>query len=186
MIVLEVGPASPLVAVGQVDEKPSRKGKKLRMRCGASLGDAERRMPPRVTTTWKRKKRVERSGQEVKSGERERKSKRQPFKKSKETALFKVARGASVARRINIVPETVTLGVTQVDDMLILRSNSALLHKLLSAPERVSGTDRGGPPRLFKRSKDTLSKLKNSKNASPPPLKGVISAQEALQRATAS
>ena len=156
MIVLEVGPASPLVAVGQVDEKPSRKGKKLRMRCGASLGDAERRMPPRVTTTWKRKKRVERSGQEVKSGERERKSKRQPFKKSKETALFKVARGASVARWIDMVPET----VTQVDDMLIPRSNSALFHKLLSAPERVSGTDRGGPPRLFKRLKDTLSKLK--------------------------
>ena len=67
-----MNPAFPLVAVGQVDEKPSRKGKKLRMRCGASLGDAERRMPPRVTTTWKRKKRVERSGQEVKSGERER------------------------------------------------------------------------------------------------------------------
>ena len=43
--------------------------------------------------------------------------------------------------------------------MLIPRSNSALFHKLLSAPERVSGTDRGGPPRLFKRSKDTLSKL---------------------------
>ena len=112
-----MNPAFPLVAVGQVDEKPSRKGKKLRMRCGASLGDAERRMPPRVTTTWKRKKRVERSGQEVKSGERERKSKRQPFKKSKETALFKVARGASVARRINIVPEQ----VNQVDDMLIPR-----------------------------------------------------------------
>ena len=74
-----MNPAFPLVAVGQVDEKPSRKGKKLRMRCGASLGDAERRMPPRVTTTWKRKKRGERSGQEVKSGERERKSKRQPF-----------------------------------------------------------------------------------------------------------
>ena len=117
---------------------------------------AERRMPPRVTTTWKRKKRVERSGQEVKSGERERKSKRQPFKKSKETALFKVARGASVARWIDMVPET----VTQVDDMLIPRSNSALFHKLLSAPERVSGTDRGGLPRLFKRLKDTLSKLK--------------------------
>ena len=94
--------------------------------------------------------------QEVKSGERERKSKRQPFKKSKETALFKVARGASVARRINIVPEQ----VKQVDDMLIPRSNRDLFHKLLSAPERVSGTDRGGPPRLFKRSKDTLSKLK--------------------------
>ena len=122
----------------------------------ASLGDAERRMPPRVTTTWKRKKRVERSGQEVKSGERERKSKRQPFKKSKETALFKVARGASVARRINIVPEQ----VNQVDDMLIPRSNRDLFHKLLSAPERVSGTDRGGLPRLFKRLKDTLSKLK--------------------------
>ena len=151
-----MNPAFPLVAVGQVDEKPSRKGKKLRMRCGASLGDAERRMPPRVTTTWKRKKRVERSGQEVKSGERERKSKRQPFKKSKETALLKVARGASVARRINIVPEQ----VNQVDDMLIPRSNRDLFHKLLSAPERVSGTDRGGLPRLFKRLKDTLSKLK--------------------------
>jgi hypothetical protein len=50
-----------------------------------------------------------------------------------------------------MVPET----VTQVDDMLIPRSNSALFHKLLSAPERVSGTDRGGPPHLFKRSKDT-------------------------------
>ena len=50
-----------------------------------------------------------------------------------------------------MVPET----VTQVDDMLIPRSNSALFHKLLSAPERVSGTDRGGPPCLFKRSKDT-------------------------------
>ena len=37
-----------------------------------------------------------------------------------------------------MVPET----VTQVDDMLIPRSNSALFHKLLSAPERVSGTDR--------------------------------------------
>ena len=73
------------------------------------------------------------------------------FKKSKETALFKVARGASVARRINIVPEQ----VNQVDDMLIPRSNRDLFHKLLSAPERVSGTDRGGPPRLFKRSKDT-------------------------------
>ena len=71
-------------------------------------------------------------------------------------ALFKVARGASVARRINIVPEQ----VKQVDDMLIPRSNSALFHKLLSAPERVSGTDRGGPPSLFKRLKDTLSKLK--------------------------
>ena len=53
-------------------------------RCGASLGDAERRMPPRVTTTWKRTKRGGRSGQEVKSGERERKSKRQPFKKYRE------------------------------------------------------------------------------------------------------
>ena len=105
---------------------------------------------------WASKKRGQRSGQEVKSGERERKSKRQPFKKSKETALFKVARGASVARRINIVPEQ----VNQVDDMLIPRSNSALFHKLLSAPERVSGTDRGGPPSLFKRLKDTLSKLK--------------------------
>ena len=35
------------------------------------------------------------------------------------------------------------------------RSNRDLFHKLLSAPERVSGTDRGGPPCLFKRSKDT-------------------------------
>ena len=52
-------------------------------------------------------------------------------------ALFKVARGASVARRINIVPEK----VTQVDDMLIPRSSCALLHKLLSAPE-----DRGSLP----------------------------------------
>ena len=156
MIVLEVGPASPLVAVGQVDEKPSRKGKKLRMRCGASLGDAERRMPPRVTTTWKRKKRVERSGQEVKSGERERKSKRQPFKKSKETALFKVARGASVARRINIVPEQ----VNQVDDMLIPRSNRDLFHKLLSAPERVSGTDRGGPPSSVQKIERYFIKIK--------------------------
>ena len=50
-----------------------------------------------------------------------------------------------------MVPET----VTQVDDMLIPRSNSALFHKLLCAPERVSGTDRGDPPRLFKRLKDT-------------------------------
>ena len=87
-----VGLASPLVAVGQVDEKPSRKGKKLRMRCGASLGDAERRMPPRVTTTGKRKKRVERSGQEVKSGERERKSKRQPFKKYRERRQHRKSR----------------------------------------------------------------------------------------------
>jgi len=92
VIVLEVGPASPLVAVGHVDEKPSRKGKKLRMRCGASLGDAERRMPPRVTTTWKRKKRGERSGQEVKSGERERKSKRQPFKKYRERRQHRKSR----------------------------------------------------------------------------------------------
>ena len=45
--------------------------------------------------------------------------------------------------------------VGQVDDMLIPRSNRDLFHKLLSAPERVSGTDRGSPPHLFKRSKDT-------------------------------
>ena len=45
--------------------------------------------------------------------------------------------------------------MNQVDDMLIPRSNRDLFHKLLSAPERVSGTDRGGPPRLFKRLKDT-------------------------------
>ena len=39
-------------------------------------------------------------------------------------ALFKVARGASVARRINIVPEQ----VKQVDEMLIPRSNGDLFH----------------------------------------------------------
>ena len=66
--------------------------------------------------------------------------------------LFKVARGASVSRRIDIVPEK----ATQVDGMLIPRSNFALLHKLLSAPERVSGTDRGGPPGLVERKSNFL------------------------------
>jgi hypothetical protein len=61
-----------------------------------------------------------------------------------------------------MVPET----VTQVDDMLIPRSNSALFHKLLSAPERVSGTDRGGPPHLFKRSKDTYQNYHDSEPSS--------------------
>ena len=55
-----------------------------------------------------------------------------------------------------MVPET----VTQVDDMLIPRSNSALFHKLLSAPERVSGTDRGGPPRLVQKIERYFIKIK--------------------------
>ena len=75
---------------------------------------------------------------------------------SREEAAIESRKRAPVARRINIVPEQ----VNQVDDMLIPRSNRDLFHKLLSAPERVSGTDRGGLPRLFKRLKDTLSKLK--------------------------
>ena len=55
-----------------------------------------------------------------------------------------------------MVPET----VTQVDDMLIPRSNSALFHKLLSAPERVSGTDRGGPPSSVQKIERYFIKIK--------------------------
>ena len=87
-----VGLAAPLA--GQRSERPQKnKAQKTSNAVrGASLGDAERRMPPRVTTTWKRKKRGERSGQEVKSGERERKSKRQPFKKYHERRQHRKSR----------------------------------------------------------------------------------------------
>ena len=152
MILLEVGPALSLVAVGQVDEAESQGQKTSNaVRCVPR----RRRTPHAAAGDHHLEEEEEKAaiGAGSKPGERERKSKRQPFKKSKETALFKVARGASVARRINIVPEQ----VNQVDDMLIPRSNRDLFHKLLSAPERVSGTDRGGPPRLFKRLKDTYS-----------------------------
>ena len=88
-----VGLAAPLA--GQRSERPQKNKahggpvEPAQFSTEMALNDLE---PPRVTTTWKRKKRGERSGQEVKSGERERKSKRQPFKKYRERRQHRKSR----------------------------------------------------------------------------------------------